>query len=205
MKPTKFNVIAECLQGVLRELGFNRRKKNWYRQRGEAVQMINLQKSNFGEQFRVGLGILFRCLSENPTPNMCDCHITEQLERLAVVSGPKTKMPWLGRISGAKTLDESVRGSIEAGNVASFDLSPQEIDEVLQSGPPILKALDLEDNTFTDDDRRFTITDAMLTIGIPFLKNCDSIAKVKRCLKADRLRGAGVDKVVYRLCRLPLP
>ncbi len=205
MKHKNFNVIAQCLDELLRKHGFTRIKKNWYHREEDTILIVNLQKSAFGNQFRVGLGVLIRSLSDNPAPKINECHIMEQVERLALQAGQSSSQA-SAQLENQQEIRKCVRQfSDSAKQVVPFELSPQGAEEILKTRPAILKALDLEDQTMTDSERASIITDVMVATGLPFLHKCDSVAKIKHCLQTDQLRGAGVLKVVYGLCKLPVP
>lgn len=42
---------------ILKTSGFEKKKKSWYRELEEVNQIVNLQKSDFGEQYYLNLGI----------------------------------------------------------------------------------------------------------------------------------------------------
>ena len=67
----------------LKVLGFTKKSHNWWRQSQDAVQMLNIQKSSFGERIYVNLGIYLKALGTETTPPERRCHIQVRLEQIA--------------------------------------------------------------------------------------------------------------------------
>lgn len=197
-----WNVVAQSLDSVLREHGFTRRKKTWYRREEETILLVNLQKSDVGEDFYINLGILIRRLSENPAPKVSECHIMERLESIALgqrSAGGSLLCAEKASPQGAvkalrETLSKRPRQSLR------LDLSEESLKEILRNRPRLHRALDLEDRTLMDEERRCVIRDALLKVGLPFLEKCVSVRQIRDALRRGELRGAGVSKIVYDLC-----
>jgi hypothetical protein len=71
----KSNVIKDAFGSAMKKAGFQKKSDGWYRDTNEAVLVANLQKSNFGEQYYVNLGIWLKVLGEVPFPKEYQCHI----------------------------------------------------------------------------------------------------------------------------------
>lgn len=67
----------------LKALGFTKKSNTWWRQSQDAVQVLNIQKSPFGERIYVNLGIYLKALGTETTPPERRCHVQERLEHIA--------------------------------------------------------------------------------------------------------------------------
>ena len=77
--------IKEIESGVseaLCDLGFKKKGKSWYRVTDETVQVTNLQRSQWGEQYYLNLGILIRALDDTRSPRPSKCHLVARLAML---------------------------------------------------------------------------------------------------------------------------
>lgn len=71
----KSNVIKSSLSCVLKNAGFRRKGNNWFWETEDAVVVVNLQKSNFGEQYYVNLAVWLRALGDASEPKEQLCHV----------------------------------------------------------------------------------------------------------------------------------
>lgn len=73
------NEIKLGIDEAVKEAGFLRKSTNWYREMNETILVINLQKSNYGDQYYINLGILVKDLpaypGSKPQPKAHQCHI----------------------------------------------------------------------------------------------------------------------------------
>lgn len=60
------NPLRLALEDVLGPAGFTRKGDSWYRRSEEIVEVVNLQKSQWGAQFYLNYGIWLRALGEEP-------------------------------------------------------------------------------------------------------------------------------------------
>ena len=67
----------------LKELGFTKKSDTWWRQSEDAVQVLNIQKSQFGERIYVNLGVYLKALGPETTPPERRCHVQVRLEQIA--------------------------------------------------------------------------------------------------------------------------
>ena len=78
MSPTE--IIAPLLESK------NFKKKDarlWLRQKADCWNLVGLQKSDWGNQFFINLGIWLPVLNPNPRPRVQNCHIQVRLNRVA--------------------------------------------------------------------------------------------------------------------------
>ena len=66
----------------LKALGFKKRARTWWRHRDETIQVLNLQKSSFGERLYVNLGVYVKALETEEFPPEQRCHVQVRLERV---------------------------------------------------------------------------------------------------------------------------
>lgn len=80
------NVIKLGVQDALKDAQFQRKASVWYRDLEETVTVVDVQKSNFGEQYYINLGVLVKNVP--PThgakvpPKENQCHIRVRIEAL---------------------------------------------------------------------------------------------------------------------------
>jgi hypothetical protein len=67
----------------LRSAGFTKKARSWRRNVDKTIQVINLQKSSFGDRLYVNLGVYVRALGPETSPPHNRCHVQVRLERVA--------------------------------------------------------------------------------------------------------------------------
>lgn len=67
----------------LKAQGFKKKARTWTRERGDVFQILNLQKSAYGEQLYVNVAVYLKALGSEPHPPEHRCHIRARLERIA--------------------------------------------------------------------------------------------------------------------------
>ncbi|WP_437923837.1 DUF4304 domain-containing protein [Sorangium sp. So ce291] len=79
------NPIKLAADAALMEAQFLRKSGIWYRDTEETVLVVDVQHSNFGQQYYINLGIFVKGLSQKPTrlpPKENECHVRLRLESL---------------------------------------------------------------------------------------------------------------------------
>ena len=74
------NPIREALSTLLKTHGFKKKSNSWYLDNEECVSVVNLQKSQYGDQFYINLGIAFKTLGTVDFPAAYKCHVQFRLE-----------------------------------------------------------------------------------------------------------------------------
>ncbi len=84
MKPKEHVKRLEAeFTGILKPLGFGKRGKHWVRETAQCFCLVNLQKSDYGDQFYVNLGAFVKQLDPQLTaPQEHQCHYRIRLARL---------------------------------------------------------------------------------------------------------------------------
>lgn len=80
---TRMLPLSAQIAQPLKALGFTKKSDSWWRQSQDAVQVLNIQKSPFGERIYVNLGIYLKALGTETTPPERRCHVQVRLERIA--------------------------------------------------------------------------------------------------------------------------
>jgi hypothetical protein len=75
--------LQRLFDAVLGPAGFQRRKETWYRMNEDTITLVNLQKSQWGGQYYVNLGVYLRDLGQSKSPPEYQCHIRARLTAIA--------------------------------------------------------------------------------------------------------------------------
>lgn len=71
------------VEKALKMTGFAKNGGSWYRRSDEAVCVVNLQKSEYGPQYYINLGILVKRIEDKAFPKENHCHIRMRLGALS--------------------------------------------------------------------------------------------------------------------------
>lgn len=80
--------IEEIFDRALAPAGFRRRKDTWYKTNEDAITLVNLQKSQWGGQYYVNLGVYIRYLGKATSPPEHKSHIRARLTSIAGSEAP---------------------------------------------------------------------------------------------------------------------
>jgi hypothetical protein len=83
MEPTVRQIVAE----VMRELAYGQRNHRWYKDMGEVLRVVDLQKSPWGDYNYLNLAIWAKFLGENRNPPVPKCHIICRADSLPDAPG----------------------------------------------------------------------------------------------------------------------
>jgi hypothetical protein len=94
------NPIRLALEAVLSGEGFSRRGDSWYRRSDEVVEVVNLQKSQYGNQYYINYALWLTALGDATFPKEEKCHIRMRVditmtdaEQFACLLDLETDMP----------------------------------------------------------------------------------------------------------------
>ncbi|WP_437483775.1 DUF4304 domain-containing protein [Sorangium sp. So ce1014] len=79
------NPVKLATDAALKSAQFLRKSGTWYRNVEETVLIVDVQRSNFGQQYYINLGIFVKGLAQQLTklpPKESECHIRLRLESL---------------------------------------------------------------------------------------------------------------------------
>jgi hypothetical protein len=72
-------LVKEALGAPLIEAGFKRKSDSWYWRNDEVILLVNLQKSQYGDQYYVNCGVALKSLGAVEFPKEHHCHIRFRL------------------------------------------------------------------------------------------------------------------------------
>lgn len=78
------NPLTLAITEVLQPMGFERKGNSWYHTTSEVIQVVNLQKSQYGAQYYVNCALWLRVIEEKTYPREEQCHIRQRLRSLTV-------------------------------------------------------------------------------------------------------------------------
>jgi hypothetical protein len=76
-------VLEGRIASVLKPLGYTKRAGTWHRDHGKLISVVNLQKSQWGDDFYLNLGVYLKQLGSENHPAESRCHIRCRAEALA--------------------------------------------------------------------------------------------------------------------------
>lgn len=79
------NPIEAAFDDALKEAGFHKKSGTWYLEKEQVVLVANLQKSRWGEQYYINLGIWLKPLGEKKFPKEHECHIRLRARSLPAI------------------------------------------------------------------------------------------------------------------------
>lgn len=72
-------VISAAVDEVCRDAGMSRKAGAWYLRQAESIGVVQVQKSQYGDQYYVNLGLWLLALGEETSPRPSKCHVTTRL------------------------------------------------------------------------------------------------------------------------------
>lgn len=92
-------VIDDIMIQIMKEHGFQKKKRNWYFENEEVTLVVNLQQSSWGKQFYINMGVVIKALENLKQPPEYKCHfstrpeqVTRDIER-GVLNAENTAIP----------------------------------------------------------------------------------------------------------------
>jgi hypothetical protein len=79
--------LKQTISEVLKSNGFTNKASTWWRKNNEVCFVVNLQKSNFGDQYYVNIGISVIDLALSDFPPAHKCQITTRLSEIVGETG----------------------------------------------------------------------------------------------------------------------
>lgn len=76
--------VKDILNEELKLLGFKKKGARWYRDNEDVISVVGLQKSQWGDQHYINLGIWVKLLGDVDFPEVKDCHIQCRLENVTI-------------------------------------------------------------------------------------------------------------------------
>lgn len=76
-------LVKKGLDASLKEAGFKKKSNSWYWSNDQVILQINLQKSQYGDQYYVNGGVFLKSLGTIEFPKEYNCHIRFRLTAVA--------------------------------------------------------------------------------------------------------------------------
>lgn len=83
--------LERVLEAVLSAHGFRAQKRTWYAASDEATKVVDLQKSQYGEQYFINLAVCLKQLGGPEKPKEHQCHVRARLTSLLADPAPLDK------------------------------------------------------------------------------------------------------------------
>jgi hypothetical protein len=99
------NIIQTPFDEFAQSSGFTKKSGSWYRRSSETIVVLNLQKSQYGPQYYVNVGLWLLGIGPEEAPKENHCHVRTRLEFL--VPTPKGRVTTL--LDLASPLDDRTR------------------------------------------------------------------------------------------------
>jgi len=77
---TDSKIIKEAIKKPLSEAGYIKKSDTWYLRNDEVVLLVNIQKSQYGNQFYINCGASLKSLSSVEFPKEHQCNIRFRIE-----------------------------------------------------------------------------------------------------------------------------
>lgn len=78
----KRNPLVDALSTALDPYGYRRKGRTWYLDSDDALRIVDLQKSQYGDAHYINLAVWLKSFGDNPAPKEHQCHIRTRLSAL---------------------------------------------------------------------------------------------------------------------------
>jgi hypothetical protein len=75
--------VASIVNELLTELNFKRKGSCWYKDYNEVAQLVGLQKSEWGKEHYLNLGIWVNKIERRKFPKIPECHIQCRIDTIS--------------------------------------------------------------------------------------------------------------------------
>jgi hypothetical protein len=89
MTASATKVLQEAVADAVVPAGFRKKGSSWYREEADAILVISPQKSQYGSQYFLNLGVYWRELGEKTAPREEECHVRGRIS--SVLSADESK------------------------------------------------------------------------------------------------------------------
>lgn len=72
-------VLENGLKPLMKESGFKKAGPTWRKETEAAIQVLNIQGSQWSKTFYINLGVYFNTIGHKQQPNEYECHVRERL------------------------------------------------------------------------------------------------------------------------------
>jgi len=88
------NTIKKAFSTSMKKAGFGKKSDGWYLSMDDTILVVNLQKSNFGEQYYINLAVWLNELGQITFPKEYQCHIRTR----ATLLEPERQKYWEDKV-----------------------------------------------------------------------------------------------------------
>ena len=99
-------------EAALKSARFIKKSGSWYLENDETILVVNLQKSNYGDQYYVNLAVWVKALGDATYPKENKCHICLRIDSLVDEKAVKC-------FDGEKSLSQEKRAALITGLMES--------------------------------------------------------------------------------------
>jgi hypothetical protein len=85
MTTANIKLIHDAIGEAGKVAGFVKKGSAWYADRAESILVVSPQKSQYGEQYYLNVGIFFRVFGSNEKPKEHECHLRTRLTEIVGV------------------------------------------------------------------------------------------------------------------------
>jgi hypothetical protein len=96
-------LLEQCLKPLMKDAGFRKQGPTWHRSRVDAIEVLNIQGSQWSKSFYINLGTYFKAIGNEERPKEYDCHIRQ---RLCVITDELDKCNSILSFENSITLEE---------------------------------------------------------------------------------------------------
>jgi hypothetical protein len=86
--------FRRAVHQLLKARGFKRSGMTWRRQQSESLAVLNVQKSNWGPEYYVNVGVFFSELDNVSNPKEYECHVRGRVEPVDPAATVEAAMLW---------------------------------------------------------------------------------------------------------------
>ena len=80
MNSSELDLLVESMKPVFKEHGFKKTNLTWRKETSETILVFNIQKSQWGPEFYINLGIYLKALGVEKKPPEYHCHVQSRLD-----------------------------------------------------------------------------------------------------------------------------
>ena len=83
------DLVQVVFDDFMKSVGFSKKSESWYRYGHDVVTVVGLQRSQYGRQYYINLGLWLLALGQANAPKDQTCHVRSRLSRLVGAAEPE--------------------------------------------------------------------------------------------------------------------
>lgn len=72
-------ILEQCIKPLMGEAGFTKQGPTWHRNSVDAIEVLNIQGSQWSKSFHMNFGTYFKAIGNEERPKEYDCHTRQRL------------------------------------------------------------------------------------------------------------------------------